>query len=1646
VAVEDGDRTLVITAVPDEGAVGDGSVAASAGLPVRLCLATCRLEERHNEAFCWSIETDSGGVHSEYVVGVDTEKELRVWVQTLRRAMPLRFVGGEESAADAADEAREALASSKRRVQGACMGSALVRLPTAEERTQADHLRQTLATETRFYALQADPPQMLMYSDATCSIQSGVMLLDDAVVTDIPNILSARQLDGEEMAAASAGSVSPLWAFVVECDGERWDVAAADALTKREWLRAFRTHVRDACTVKVQRSDAAPSTHSVLACGVVSIRRHYPGELEAPEPTFHECTLASVGKSHHALAYSDLPGIDPINLSAARLTGATAGETTCTVEISFGDQPAFTIATSSRGGAAHSLTFLNVLRAALLKGAEVDAARLSSLVEYSEAKLFYFWSPDEMEWPIFNAARGSEVVEVVKRGQIMPVLKTKGSWSMVAFPAKTTSKGPLGMTTKLEEKTGWIATTNDQEIRIVHSVHAAEAFIKVVANLRKKRGKNVVIGGAKKKSVSLLSAWQERRCFLIVRRPQASKAEDGTPMFRPGSIALSWKGKTPIDINTCKVVVPSADPLAEGAGFDLHTAAKGPDRGRVFTFITALEGTAMSYGFINTLLGCIRMNDVDAKPVLPLIEDSAAVVAAIDALELAAEAQSELSTLLCEALGETAAASTLAEVNANPAAFQADDRALVARVANGIVAMKTCRSDLASKVEDNAAAPVWRVSGRLPLQLRTKSNEWPGQLVDAAVMPRELFVATRVTQPVVYGAHAVTFLCVRDEGWLVDVHPETGEELCVHVDRNLDDTMAEVEALSEQYELFAAAKIAGIRSAIAGHIAKHAVGVVKRVRRRSSAQVDAQVDAKSSRAWCFRPTVAVPRLAIRAAAEGDAEELGAIEGACEFAVHKERDSWVLVEHGGARGWAQFRVGGIEYASRVEGTAGAAKNLFALWTFASGAPETLATVHTLPLAHSRGIGIVMRRTNGGMISAMDVPEYPGWLKVAPGPKHKRVGWVQRSATGERRNGTKWARSVFVRANDDLIIAQGSLRKRRPMDLFTAGGADATGGATTGQKRSRRFSLTGFWQSRDCTLKRDGVLGHLVLEYKEGKEPIALQRAKLMVPSADPIADGRGFDLSVPGVPGTPDRIFTFASFESDPVSKALAHAIVSAVQEEEALAAGGGGKAGDGAAGELSAAAPESADVVTAYGVRMLAEPQLWIFRSGSTSKWPVLASPHASAPCVAFITLGRSSSTRFSVTARKGEWLFHDSPAVGQSGWVAIDGDGLDDQSKIIRDPSGLSTGSVLADTPTVLLAEGRLRKRIQHTEKLAGVELGALAQDALRTHVQRDWRARTCRLILDAQSGDTLFCIKSPGRRGLTATVNLKVANIIVPSTDATAGNVRSFDVVLGSHKTLSFTVISTDAASVALFERVIEAAGVELSQGVGFDSMTIQSGRLRKLTAEKKVGSSDVSAAPAGVNAKAAVKGIKSAFRRARRLSAGLIAGIGGSAALMDQLAGWQSRDCVLRFDEASGDKVLVYTARHDKRPINLSRARIVAPSADPRALGAGFDLIVGEDNDDIGEYRSAAACSRSCARALSRLVHPSERRRPLFPSHVTHEPTCPHSLRQTLQRLRSAVRAATNRTHLWLPCVPRRKRSRMTSAATRTRWRTKRRRSER
>ena len=58
-----------------------------------------------------------------------------------------------------------------------------------------------------------------------------------------------------------------------------------------------------------------------------------------------------------------------------------------------------------------------------------------------------------------------------------------------------------------------------------------------------------------------------------------------------------------------------------------------------------------------------------------------------------------------------------------------------------------------------------------------------------------------------------------------------------------------------------------------------------------------------------------------------------------------------------------------------------------------------------------------------------------------------------------------------------------------------------------------------------------------------------------------------------------------------------------------------------------------------------------------------------------------------------------------------------------------------------------------------------------------------------------------------------------------------------------------------------------------------------------------------------------IKGIFRRARRLSAAALSKVGAQS-LVDQLAGWQTRDCVLRFDDATGDKVLVYTARHDKQ----------------------------------------------------------------------------------------------------------------------------------
>ena len=62
-------------------------------------------------------------------------------------------------------------------------------------------------------------------------------------------------------------------------------------------------------------------------------------------------------------------------------------------------------------------------------------------------------------------------------------------------------------------------------------------------------------------------------------------------------------------------------------------------------------------------------------------------------------------------------------------------------------------------------------------------------------------------------------------------------------------------------------------------------------------------------------------------------------------------------------------------------------------------------------------------------------------------------------------------------------------------------------------------------------------------------------------------------------------------------------------------------------------------------------------------------------------------------------------------------------------------------------------------------------------------------------------------------------------------------------------------------------------------------------------------------------AVHNIKGIFRRARRLSAAALSKVGAQS-LVDQLAGWQTRDCVLRFDDATGDKVLVYTARHDKQ----------------------------------------------------------------------------------------------------------------------------------
>ena len=74
------------------------------------------------------------------------------------------------------------------------MGGELTKIPSQEEYAQAEHLRRSVELVSRFYVLQQEPAQLLVFNDATCSVQVGVMLLDGSVVTDIPNIVAAGQV------------------------------------------------------------------------------------------------------------------------------------------------------------------------------------------------------------------------------------------------------------------------------------------------------------------------------------------------------------------------------------------------------------------------------------------------------------------------------------------------------------------------------------------------------------------------------------------------------------------------------------------------------------------------------------------------------------------------------------------------------------------------------------------------------------------------------------------------------------------------------------------------------------------------------------------------------------------------------------------------------------------------------------------------------------------------------------------------------------------------------------------------------------------------------------------------------------------------------------------------------------------------------------------------------------------------------------------------------------------------------------------------------------------------------------------------------------------------------------------------------------
>ena len=281
----------------------------------------------------------------------------------------------------------------------------------------------------------------------------------------------------------------------------------------------------------------------------------------------HACTLSTDVDGQHMLAYSAANTVEPIRLSTATLSSASCDGFRASLTLSYGGVPAFTLSTlaidaaSASAGAkeaAHeSLRFINTVRMAVLKGAAETAARLSTAVKFHEAKLSYFWSPSDDKWPVHaditsGEERVSEMlasgncVAVLQRGQIFPVLKQRGDWALIAV-RKAATKTQRILNVRADETCGWIKCTNSDGVRILHSVHSAKSFIKVAAVLRKKRAKNITLGG---KTASggrggatgqrtLLSQWQDRLCYLEVKRNQVSIDEEtGVTKFIDGTIKM----------------------------------------------------------------------------------------------------------------------------------------------------------------------------------------------------------------------------------------------------------------------------------------------------------------------------------------------------------------------------------------------------------------------------------------------------------------------------------------------------------------------------------------------------------------------------------------------------------------------------------------------------------------------------------------------------------------------------------------------------------------------------------------------------------------------------------------------------------------------------------------------------------------------------------------------------------------------------------------------------------------------------------------------------------------------------------------------------------------------------------------------------